>query len=163
VYVSVNATQFASSVEPSNAGKFSQLARNIKDMLLKDERKLDGQGDIYGVIFWQDEGEAWTHNGEIIIKEKNVVVFADGQIDRSPRGSGMSARVAIHHANGRMRASHGTLLSKSVIGTSFEGRIAASEDPSTCISIIRGRAGLVGRMKFFIDPQDPIYPGFLLR
>jgi proline racemase len=57
VYVSLNATQFASSVEPSNAGKFSQLARNIKDMLLKDERKLDGQGDIYGVIFWQDKGE----------------------------------------------------------------------------------------------------------
>ncbi|KAH7066785.1 hypothetical protein BKA63DRAFT_127875 [Paraphoma chrysanthemicola] len=160
--LSVNATQLGISVDPSNVSKFIDLARVIKRQLLIDKR-IERQDDVAGIIFWQIGGETEKSLEGITIHERNVVVYGDGQIDRSPCGSGTSARVAIHHAEGRLLPSHGIFLNQSIIKTSFEARVLASEDSSTCIPVVRGRAGLVGRMKFYIDPEDPIYPGFLLQ
>ncbi|KAH7081041.1 hypothetical protein FB567DRAFT_606487 [Paraphoma chrysanthemicola] len=138
--------------DPSSVSKFIDLARLIKQQLLIDKH-VGGQAD----------GETKKDSEGITIHERNVVVYGDGQIDRSPCGSGTSARVAIHHAEGKLLPSHGVFLNQSIIKTSFEARVLASDDSSTCIPAVRGRAGLVGRMKFYIDPEDPIYPGFLLQ
>ncbi|KAF2024317.1 Diaminopimelate epimerase-like protein [Setomelanomma holmii] len=156
-FACVNAKTLELPVEPANVQKFVELAGEIKAQFNEV-----GRESIASVIFWQEEGTGQTEDGELIIKEKNVVVYGDGQIDRSPCGSGTSARIAIHHANGLMHPGKGKFLNRSIIGTTFEGRIASS-DLLTCCPVIRGSANLVGKMNFYVDPRDPVYPGFVLR
>ena len=70
---------------------------------------------MYGVIFWQDEGE-------LPLTQRNVTVFADGEVDRSPCGSGTSARLALLDAAGRLPRG-AELRHLSIVGSSFSGRV----------------------------------------
>ena len=105
-------------------------------------------------------------SSEDTVIQKNVVVFANGQIDRSPCGSGTAARVAVLLAQGNLNPSK-TLKHLSIINTAFEAGVGTTTSSPTefpaCIPWTRGTARLVGRMNFYIDPSDPVYPGFLLR
>ena len=69
--------------------------------------------DVYGVIFWQQEGEA-------PFAQRNVTVFADGEVDRSPCGSGTSARLALLDASGRLPRG-AELHHRSIVGSEFAG------------------------------------------
>lgn len=164
VYASVDVKQLALRVEPGGYGEFIRLGREIKSSL--GERANHGTYDLYGVIFFEEQGVDEANMDEI--RQRNVTVFADGQIDRSPCGSGTGARLAVLFAQGRLREGSSRLLHESIISTMFEGRIQSAH-PSTfsefpaCVPRIRGFANLVGRMSFFVDPEDPIFPGFLLR
>lgn len=167
VYASVFAEQFGLRVEPQNVDAFIHLGREIKKTL--GIRGHYGEYDLYGVMFVEEEdSEGDERNSGDIIKQRSVTVFADGQIDRSPCGSGTAARLAILLAEGRMNAGRGKLVHHSIIDSVFEADILkVAESPVEgfpgCVPRVRGRAGLVGYMKFFIDEDDPIYPGFLLR
>ena len=96
---------------------------------------------------------------------RNVCVFADGEVDRSPTGTGVSARVAIEHARGRLR--HGeTFTVESIIGTRFRGRVlrTATVGPhDAVIPEVVGSAWMVGRAELWIAPDDPLREGFVLR
>lgn len=159
IHAYVDAAQLDLSIEPRNAQRFIDLQRAIKAQL-KDFRHQD-EYDVYGVCFYQV-----IDDGETEYVQKNVMVFADGQIDRSPCGSGTTARMAILHAQGKLTASK-KLINHSIIDTVFEGQIekavSGSREFPVCVPRVRGTASLVGRMKFFIDPDDQPYPGFLLR
>ncbi|KAJ3571337.1 hypothetical protein NPX13_g5414 [Xylaria arbuscula] len=165
VYATLDAAQLGLKVEPSQHSDFIRLGREIKAEL--GNRATYSTYDLYGVIFFNEEGEdeGDTH----AIKQRSVTVFADGQIDRSPCGSGSCARLALLLAQGRLGASRSKLIHRSIIGTTFEADIleekSSPKDDGTpaCIPCVRGHAGLVGRMNFYIDPADPVYPGFLLR
>jgi proline racemase len=119
-----------------------------------DERDLDG---IYGVIFWERMGPA---------EQRNVTVFADGEIDRSPCGSGTSARLAILHVRGELavgeRFRHWSIVDSVfdawVVG---EGPVVGGQ-PSV-ITEVEGSAYRTGEALFALDPRDPIGTGFLLR
>jgi proline racemase len=115
-------------------------------------------GFLYGTIFVAPaEGEN-AHS-------RNVCVFADGEVDRSPTGTGVSGRLAIHHARGEVGLG-GVIEVESIIGTRFTGSVV---DTTTCgphsavIPEVGGRAHLTGRHEFLIDPEDPLREGFLLR
>ncbi|UZP45339.1 hypothetical protein NXS19_013151 [Fusarium pseudograminearum] len=114
-------------------------------------------------MFYIEEGSG--DSGEL--RQRNVTVFADGQIDRSPCGSGTASRIAVLLAEGRLSAGNGKLLHRSIIDTLFEADIVSEEaspvEFPACIPRVRGTANLVGRMSFFIDPDDTVFPGFLLR
>jgi trans-L-3-hydroxyproline dehydratase len=145
-------------VEPSRCRTFIDIARKIKaqraGFLYLDKY------DIYGVCFYEHQAES-----DDAIWQKNVVVFADGQIDRSPCGSGTCARLAVLLA--QRRVSKGKrLVHESIIGTKFEACVMErreSEPFPSCVPRARGTARLIGRMEFYIDPTDQIYPGFVLR
>jgi trans-L-3-hydroxyproline dehydratase len=167
IYALVKADQFELLVVPANVQKFVDLGREIKASLFEAGSNLPVQyDDIYGVIFFEDESKD-SDIAHRIIRERNITVFADGQVDRSPCGSGTCARLAIHFANDKMTAGYGRLINRSIIGTVFEGSIMSQEEDNivgktTCTPVVKGKANLIGRMKFFIDPDDPVYPGFLL-
>ncbi len=145
-------------VEPRELPRLIELGRAIKaaieaeqDVVHPLEPELRG---IYGVIFWQDErGESLT--------QRNVTVFADGEVDRSPCGSGTSARLALLHDEGRL-ATGEPFLHRSIVGTEFTGRVV-EETAEGVITEVEGSAHLTGRHEFVLEPDDELGEGFLLR
>jgi len=98
------------------------------------------------------------------VHSRNACVFADGELDRSPTGTGVSGRVALHWARGEL-AVGGSIRIESVIGTSFEVRVLESTEVGGLPAVVpevSGRAFVTGRHEFLIDPADPLGGGFLL-
>ncbi len=73
---------------------------------------------MYGVIFWQ-------HEPGTPLTQRNVTVFADGEVDRSPCGSGTSARLALLDAEGTL-ARGAELRHLSIVGSEFRARVVAT-------------------------------------
>jgi len=145
-------------VEPAELPRLIELGRAIKADLEKthaivhpDEPELR---DVYGVIFWQDESAQ-------PLTQRNVTVFADGEVDRSPCGSGTSARLALLHGEGRL-ATGEPLRHLGIVGSEFTGRVV-EETPAGVVTEIEGSAHLTGRHEFFLEPDDELGEGFLLR
>ncbi|OCF32120.1 hypothetical protein I316_06276 [Kwoniella heveanensis BCC8398] len=162
VYAFADAGLFGLQVEEKNHDHFVALGREIKATL--GERARHDDLELYGVCFYtnlSDDDEAFT--------SRNVVVFADGQIDRSPCGSGTAARVALLYAQNRLgEGSSKVLKHHSIINTAFRASIhrsyieSRSEFPA-CIPQVRGTANLMGQNRFYIDQSDPTFPGFVFR
>jgi len=157
-YGSVDASALGLAVEPANVPAFIQLGRDVKRELEAQRQFVHPEApdirDIYGVIFWQDEGEDGDE-----IAQRNVTVFADGEVDRSPCGSGTSARLALLDTDR-------PLLHRSVIGTEFEARIVERvevAERAAVVTEIAGSAYRTGTHEFVLEPDDPLGTGFLLR
>ena len=90
-----------------------------------------------------------------------MTVFADGEVDRSPCGSGTSARVALLHADGRLPAGR-VLRHDSLIGTTFSARVVGQVEEGV-VSEVEGMAYKTGEHRFTLDPRDPLGAGFVLR
>ena len=130
------------------------------DVVHPEESELRG---VYGIIWWQDEPT--TPGDNAALTQRNVTVFADGEVDRSPCGSGTSARLALLHAAGRLRIGE-TLRHRSIVDSVFAGRVtgeAAVAGRPAVITEVEGTAHLAGRSQFVLDPGDPLGTGFLLR
>ena len=145
-------------VEPAELPRLVELGRAIKadleaahDIVHPHEPELR---DVYGVVFWQEEAER-------PLTQRNVTVFADGEVDRSPCGSGTSARLALLHDEGRLEAGE-PLRHLSVVGSEFTGRVV-EETPGGVVTEVEGSAHLTGRHEFTLDPADELGEGFLLR
>ena len=96
---------------------------------------------------------------------RNVCVFADGEVDRSPTGTGVSARVAIERARGRL-PDGASFTVESIIGTTFGGRVARTASVGSYEAVvpeITGSAWTVGRSELWVAPNDPLREGFVLR
>jgi proline racemase len=145
-------------VEPGELPRLIELGRAIKaDLDRKHEVVHPGEPelrDVYGVIFWQEDGDG-------PFAQRNVTVFADGEVDRSPCGSGTSARLALLHDEGRL-ATGEPLLHRSIVGTEFTGRVVEETDKGV-ITEVEGSAHLTGRHEFVLEPDDELGEGFLLR
>ena len=118
----------------------------------------DDLGFLYGVIFVDASPVEGIHS-------RNCCVFADGEVDRSPTGTGVSARLAIHHARGELAIGEPVVIS-SLIGTEFTGRVVETTTfgpHRAIVPEVGGRAHITGRHEFVIDPDDPLRHGFILR
>jgi proline racemase len=150
------------AVEPASLTRFVELGREIKDHLnaaAEISHPLEPRlHDVYGTIFFEG-AEAPG------LAQRNVTVFADGEVDRSPRGSGTSARLALLHADGGL-ATGETLDHASVVGTRFEGRVVEETEVAgipVVVTEVGGSAHLTGHHQFVLERDDPLGPGFLLR
>jgi proline racemase len=149
-------------VSPAELPRLIQLGRELKhaveswqDVVHPLEPELR---DVYGVIFWQDEGEE-------PLTQRNVTVFADGEVDRSPCGSGTSARLAILDRSGRLPRGH-ELRHRSIVDTEFRGRVVGESDVGglpAVVTEVEGSAYRTGEHLFTLDANDPLADGFLLR
>ena len=149
-------------VEPSELPRLIALGRELKaaieaehDVVHPVEPELR---DIYGVIFW-------LHESDTPLTQRNVTVFADGEVDRSPCGSGTSARLALLDASGRLPRAE-PLRHLSIVGSEFTGRVVAGADVAgrpAVITEVEGSAYRTGSAEFTLDPKDPLGEGFLLR
>ncbi len=113
---------------------------------------------LYGTII---DGPP-LHEGADI---RNVCIFAAGEVDRSPTGTGVSGRVALEHAKGRLAVGE-PLVIESLIGTRFTGRVVRETmvgQYSAVVPEVEGSAYITGHHEFLIDPQDPLKQGFILR
>ena len=129
------------------------LERSL-DVVHPAERDLAG---IYGVIFWERIGPA---------EQRNVAVFANGEIDRSPCGSGTSARLAVLHDRGELAIGE-PFRHRSLVDSAFEAWVV-DEGPTvgrhrSVITEVEGSAYRTGESMFSLDPRDPLGTGFLLR
>jgi proline racemase len=119
-----------------------------------EEPQLDG---IYGTIF---TGPASSADADL----RNVTIFADAEVDRSPCGTGTCAVMAVLSAMGLL-APDQTFTHESIIGTRFRGRVERETTVAGVPAIVPQLAGdayMTGRHTFVIDPDDPLRHGFRL-
>jgi proline racemase len=149
-------------VEPRELPRLIELGRKLKSQIEAEHEivhPLEPElRDVYGVIFWQDEGRN-------PVTQRNVTVFADGEVDRSPCGSGTSARLALLDRSGQLpRGSE--LRHLSIVGSEFRGRVVGDADVAGIAAVVtevEGSAYRTGEHVFELDPEDPLGEGFLLR
>ena len=164
IYASVDAGSVGLGVTPENYSELIKVGREIKwavnDHSLArhpSDARLSG---VYGTILYDDLGD--TADGP---HQRNVTVFADGEVDRSPCGSGTGARLALLAASGRLAPGQ-TLTHDSIIGTRFLGHATPApggEDRRGILPTVEGMAYKTGEHSFTLDPRDPIGTGFVLR
>jgi proline racemase len=164
-YASVDARNVGRDVSAASLPDLIALERELRplveaatDVVHPVEPELRG---IYGAIFWQEE--AATPGAALT--QRNVTVFADGEVDRSPCGSGTSARLALLHDEGRLGIGQ-RLHHLGIVGSAFEAEVVAETVVAgrpAIVTEIEGSAFLTGRHEFVLDPRDPLGTGFLLR
>ncbi len=112
---------------------------------------------LYGTIFLGPPISANAHS-------RNVCIFAEGEVDRSPTGTGVSARMALHFAKKEIGINEPMVI-ESIIGSSFTGKVIESTTfgpHAAIIPEVEGRAFITGMHDFLIDPTDPLKDGFIL-
>jgi proline racemase len=113
---------------------------------------------LYGTII---DGPPVGENAD----SRNVCIFANGEVDRSPTGTGVSGRVALEHARGNLSVGQAFVI-ESLIGTSFTGRVVRETsfgEYAAVVPEVEGSAWITGRHEFVIAPDDPLKGGFILR
>jgi proline racemase len=158
IYACVEAATLGLTVTRDRLPELISIGREIKWALNPaahhpSDARLNG---VYGTIFFDDLGD---------LHRRNVTIFADGEVDRSPCGSGTCAQVAELAAVGRLRPGQ-ELLSDSIVGTRFTARVLAdvlADGRPAVVPEVSGMAYRIGESVFTVDPDDPLVPGFVLR
>ena len=156
IYAFVAAERLGLRVEPADLPRLIAAGRGIK-AALADAEVARHPGDdrlsgIYGTVVHEPLGP---------LHHRNVAIFADGEVDRSPTGSATSARTALLLADGEL-APGDTWRNDSIAGTTFHAR-ALGEAPEGLLTEVEGTAFRTGEHRFFLDPRDPLGTGFVLR
>ncbi|MBX3059629.1 MAG: proline racemase family protein [Anaerolineae bacterium] len=115
-------------------------------------------GFLYGVIFVGAAHDLAHHS-------RNVCIFAEGEVDRCPTGTGVSARAALHFARGELGLRQPFVV-ESILGTTFTGEVVEVTvfgGYTAVIPQVTGTAHICGRNELLIDPADPLRDGFILR
>jgi trans-L-3-hydroxyproline dehydratase len=113
---------------------------------------------LYGTIFIGPPHSEGAHSS-------NVCIFAEGEVDRCPTGTGVSARLALHYTRGEIGLGQPITI-ESIIGSRFTGRVIQEKTfgpHAAVIPEVEGAAHITGRHEFLIDPSDPYKNGFILR
>ncbi len=116
-------------------------------------------GFLYGTILTGPPEHPAHHS-------RNITVFASAEVDRSPTGTGVSARLALHTAKGEIRSGQ-DIAFESLLGASsvFKGRVVEHTSVGEYAAIVpevSGQASIVGSSEWVLDPRDTLGEGFLL-
>lgn len=162
-YAYVDAAEANLTWPPGGSDEVTALGRQIKQAIVDHGQPIEHPdqldlGFLYGVIF-----SGPPQHGENTYR--NVCVFAEGEVDRSPTGTGVSGRLAIEAARGHV--SPGDSLSiESIIGSVFTVKLAESTSYGgfdAVIPEVTGSAHITGRSTYWLDPHDELGTGFLLK
>lgn len=161
-YAFVKAEDFGFNLVPDEFSTLVETGRRIKKAV-KNQVDIrhpfeEDLGFLYGTIFVGPPHDKAHHS-------RNVCVFADGEVDRSPTGTGVSARAALHFARNDITEGEPFVV-ESLLGTCFTGRVVNTTSFGSYPAIIpevTGSAFIVGRSEWLIDPNDPLRHGFFLR
>lgn len=165
IYAHVEASSVGLSVTPEHYGELIAIGREIKHTLNKSEYAIHPHDErlsgLYGTILFDDLGR--DEKGRL--RQRNVTVFADGEVDRSPCGSGTASRIALLTATGVLPAGE-ELVHESIVGSVFHARAAQQVEVSgrpAVVPEVSGMAYRFGHSTFELDPADPLGEGFVLR
>lgn len=112
---------------------------------------------LYGTIFLETDFSK--------LESKNVCIFAEGEVDRCPTGSGVSGRMAIHRARKEVDFNQ-FLKVESIVGSTFMGSLVEHlvyGPHQAVVPQVEGTAYITGQHTFIVDPEDPLKEGFLFR
>ncbi len=162
-YAFTDAAKLQIECIPDNYRQLIETGMNIKHAVMASDTAIVHPYEkelsfLYGTIFI---GEPVSKGAD----SRNVCIFANGEVDRSPTGSGVSARMAIHYKRGEINV-HEKMIIESILGTTFECSVedtVSYGNYSAIIPRIGGTAYITGQHEFLIDPQDPLKTGFMLR
>ena len=163
-YVDLAKNNFDFDLSTDSYGTLINKGMDIKHAVMRTDKEIlhpfeDDLSFLYGTIFIDNNKQV---SG---IDSRNVCIFAEGEVDRCPTGSGVSGRMAIHKA--RKEIDYGeTMTIESITGSVFKGSVVSEEDygPFTAvIPQVEGTAHITGMHTFVIDPKDPMKNGFILR
>ncbi len=161
-YAYVDSAQFGIDLTVANTERLIRMGRKIKKAVQQQYPICHPQHEelsfLYGTVFVGPAHNPSNHS-------RNVCVFADGEVDRSPTGTGVSGRIAIHYARGEVDLDE-TITIESILGTTFD--VAPLRETTWCsrsavIPNVTGTASFTGRHEFWVDPDDPQRNGFLVR
>lgn len=161
-YAFVDAASIGLTCTPDRTDDLVRAGRTIK-AAVREAHPIDHPGNsdlgfLYGVIFTGPAEDAASHS-------RHVCVFADGEVDRSPTGTGVSARAALLTEAGQLDPGE-TIRIESIIGSTFDVSVAERTDITgrpAVVPVVEGRAFITGRSEFILDPRDPYAEGFILR
>ncbi len=161
-YAFVDVSQVGLGCQPEAVDDLIRAGRAIKRAIMGQRPiqhpESEDLGFLYGTIFVEMPSSADVHS-------RNVCIFAEGEVDRCPTGTGVSARLAIHHARGELEVGQSIVI-ESILGTRFGGRIVKTTRLAGIPAIVpevSGSAFITGRSTFVIPPDDPLRHGFILR
>ncbi|WP_273836748.1 proline racemase family protein [Halococcus sp. PRR34] len=160
-YAYCDAGQFDVDLTPAEFRDLIEIGttvtRAVDDAVEIEHPHEDDLGFLYGTIL---TGDAHTD-----ADSRNVCVFADGEVDRCPTGTGVSGRVALRAAAGELDRRERFVV-ESIVGSTFAGSYMETTDFGEYDAVrpqIEGSAHITGRHQFVVDPADPFDEGFVLR
>lgn len=142
VYASVRAGDLGLIVASAALHELVTAGREI-------QRELADTADVYGVTLYDELG---------VDHQRSVTIFGDGQVDRSPSGSGTTARLALLDSDAPVTDA---FVHESITGARLVGRVV-DRGPEGVTGEIEGMAYRTGEHRFVLDPRDPIGPGFAI-
>ena len=161
-YAYVSAEELELSIDPASTSRLIDAGRAIKQAVIASgpiEHPVEPElGFLYGVILVGPAQDPAHHS-------RNVCIFADGEVDRSPTGTGVSGRLAIHHARGEVAVGEAITV-ESILGSTFTGRVVEMTEVvglPAVIPEVTGTAHITGRSEMWMDPNDVLGAGFLVR
>ncbi|MEM7104286.1 MAG: proline racemase family protein [Bacteroidota bacterium] len=161
-YAFCDAEQIGVGLDGKDHDELMQFGKRIKKAVIEVEDIIHpfekDLGFLYGTIFI---GKAKNNNHH----SRNVCIFAEGEVDRSPTGTGVSARAAIHYSKGEIQLGE-TITIESILGTTMSVKVKEVTrfgDFEAVIPEVSGTAFITGENTFFFDPQDDLNKGFIFR
>jgi proline racemase len=137
----------------------SALTERLKTTFPLAHPDHDELAFLYGTIL-TDGGDGFGG-----VPTRNICVFAEAEVDRSPTGSGVTARLAAMHAKGQLPLGEERLF-ESVVGSRFSGSVARTTkagEYDAVIARVRGRAFYTGKSEYWLEEGDELGQGFLVR
>jgi len=161
-YAFVDAASVGLQIHPGRYAAIIDIGMRIKSAVMAQYTIAHPAGDpalnfLYGTILVE------RLRGKV--HSRNACVFAEGEVDRSPTGTGVSGRAAIHHARGELALGERITI-ESIIGTRFDVEVVETTSVGGVPAVIpevTGTAFVTGRQEFLVDPADPLGEGFILR
>ncbi len=157
----VPAKQFGIKLLPENADKLKVLGIQLRDIINKE---ISVQHPTLEHIKTVDLVEFYDETDNPKADLRNVVVFGQGQVDRSPCGTGTSAKLATLYKKGKLKKGE-DFVYESITSTMFRGKIldvSSVADYEAVIPQITGSAYITGFSQYVIDDDDPVKHGFTL-
>ena len=165
IYAQLDVAQIGLSVTPEHYGEIIAIGREIK-WALNDSEYAEHPTDprlsgIYGTIVYEE----LAPDADGLKRQRNATIFADGEVDRSPCGSGTCARLATLVEKKQLKIGE-VLKHDSIVDSQFLGVAKAqvtSDGYDAILPQVTGMAYKTGESVFTVDPRDPLTPGFVLR
>jgi trans-L-3-hydroxyproline dehydratase len=161
-YAFVEAEDLGLSLGPEDSSRLIDYGRRIKrEVMTYFPTTHPFEADLsflYGTIFTGPAKEPTNHS-------RNVCIFADGELDRSATGSGVSARAALHFAKGELGLNERVTI-ESILGSTMSVKVVETTrfGPfDAVVPEVSGTASIIGRNEFYFDPEDPFRNGFIFR
>ena len=161
-YAFVDARQLDLELNSAHFAQLIDYGRRIKNAVMNQfpikHPFEDDLSFLYGTIFTGPPVDANNHS-------RNVCIFADGEVDRSATGSGVSARAALHYAKGELSLNEKITI-ESIIGSTMSVQVVELTEYGPYHAVVpevSGNASFTGRCEFYFDPADPLGQGFILR